>query len=87
MSYPVSRIGDTSDHGGSIITGSTSFEIDGIPVARIGDIFDCPQHGKNPIVTSMVAHTQDGGKPLAHLGSKTQCGATIVTGCTSFTAG
>ncbi|TDR29100.1 PAAR domain-containing protein [Hydromonas duriensis] len=77
MSYPVSRIGDTSDHGGSIITGSTNFGVDGMPVARVGDILDCPQHGKNPIVTSMVVQTQDDGKPLAHIGSKTQCGATI----------
>ena len=38
MSYPVSKIGDTSDHGGAIITGSGSFEVEGIPVARVGDI-------------------------------------------------
>lgn len=45
MSYPISRIGDTSDHGGSIITGSPSLQTSGVPVARIGDILDCPQHG------------------------------------------
>ena len=85
MTYPVSRIGDTSDHGGAIITGSPSFDVNGIPVARIGDILDCPLHGKNPIVTSMVVHSQDQGKPLAHIGSKTECGATITTGDAGFT--
>ncbi len=86
MPYPVSRIGDTSDHGGSIITGSPSLQASGVPVARVGDILDCPQHGKNSIVTSMVMHTEDDGKPLAHIGSKTQCGATITTGDATFTA-
>lgn len=85
MSYPVSRIGDTSDHGGQIITGSTNLQIENIPVARVGDTLDCTRHGKNPIITSMVMHTEDDGKPLAHIGSKTQCGATITTGNALFT--
>ena len=42
MGYPISRIGDTSDHGGTIITGSTGFDIAGVPVARVGDILACP---------------------------------------------
>lgn len=85
MSYPVSKIGDTSDHGGAIITGSASFVVSGIPVARVGDILACPIHGDNPIVSSLVINAQDEGKPLAHIGSKTQCGATITTGDTAFT--
>ena len=28
----VARVGDTSDHGGTIITGSTGFDIAGVPV-------------------------------------------------------
>jgi uncharacterized Zn-binding protein involved in type VI secretion len=85
MTYPVSRVGDTSDHGGTIITGSSSFDVSGIPVARIGDILACPQHGNNPIVSSLAVSTQDEGKLLAHIGSKTECGATITTGDTAFT--
>lgn len=29
MSYPVSKVGDTSDHGGAIVTSSSSFDIEG----------------------------------------------------------
>jgi uncharacterized Zn-binding protein involved in type VI secretion len=85
MAYPISKVGDTSDHGGAIITGSSSFDVNGIPVARIGDILACPQHGNNPIVSSLVVNAQDDGKLLAHIGSKTQCGATITTGDATFT--
>jgi uncharacterized Zn-binding protein involved in type VI secretion len=85
MIYPVSKVGDTSDHGGAIMTGSGSFEVNGIPVARIGDMFACPIHGNNPIVSSLVVNAQDEGKLLAHVGSKTLCGATITTGDATFT--
>lgn len=86
MSYPVARLGDTSDHGGKIITASPTFKVGDVPVARIGDILDCPQHGQNPIVSSIVQHKQ-GGVVLAHVGSKTACGATITTGCATCTIG
>ncbi|TDR30677.1 PAAR domain-containing protein [Hydromonas duriensis] len=84
MAYPVSRLGDTSDHGGTIITASPTFDVDGVHVARIGDILDCPEHGQNPIISSLVTDSLDEGQPLAHVGSKTACGATIVTGCSTF---
>ncbi|TDR28942.1 PAAR domain-containing protein [Hydromonas duriensis] len=84
MAYPVSKVGDTSDHGGAIVTGSSLFQVNGVPVARIGDILACPTHGNNPIESSLAAHAQDEGKQLAHIGSKTQCGATITTGDASF---
>ena len=80
MGYPVSKIGDTSDHGGAIITGSSSCKINDVPVARIGDILACPIHGNNPIVSSLAVYAKDDDKLLAHIGSKTQCGATISTG-------
>jgi uncharacterized Zn-binding protein involved in type VI secretion len=86
MSYQVSRLGDTSDHGGQIVTASPTFKVGGIPVARIGDILDCPQHGKNPIVSSLITQKQ-GGVILAHVGSKTECGATITTGSATYNVG
>lgn len=47
----VIRLGDTHDHGGSIITASSNFFSGGIPVARIDDIGVCPFHGPQPIKT------------------------------------
>ncbi|TDR26995.1 hypothetical protein [Hydromonas duriensis] len=32
MSYPVARLGDTSDHGGKIITASPTFHVEDVPV-------------------------------------------------------
>jgi uncharacterized Zn-binding protein involved in type VI secretion len=86
MAHPVAQLGDTSDHGGSIVTASATFNVGGVPVARVGDTFDCPKHGKNPIVTGSATHAQD-GKALAHVGSKTACGATITTGSATFMIG
>lgn len=85
MAYPVSRLGDTSDHGGAIVT-ATGSKVGGVLIARIGDILDCPQHGRNPIVSSIVI-SNNGGIPVAHIGSKTACGATITTGCATYTIG
>ncbi|TDR27806.1 PAAR domain-containing protein [Hydromonas duriensis] len=87
MSYPVARLGDTSDHGGKIITASPTFNVGDVPVARIGDILDCTEHGQNPIVSSLVPQSQTMGQALAHVGSKTACGATITTGCETFKIG
>ncbi len=86
MSHPVARLGDTSDHGGSITSGSPNHKVDGIPIARVGDTFDCPLHGINAIITGSV-NNKDSGKPIAHVGSKTQCGATITTGYAGFNVG
>ena len=48
---PVARVGDTGSHGGSITTGSNSIFVNSKPIARVGDIYNCPEHGPNPIVT------------------------------------
>ena len=82
MLVAVARLGDTSDHGGSIISASTTFTDRGIPVARMGDMHRCPLHGDTPIVTGSTSHTQD--KPFAYVGCKTGCGATIITGSPTF---
>ena len=76
---PVAVVGSKSDHGGTIITGSPTFTVHGVPVARVGDMHDCPKHGKTPILTGSNTHT-DHGKPYAHIGSKVGCGAKIITG-------
>ena len=47
----VIRLGDAGSHGGAVSTASTKTFAEGPGVARIGDIYDCPIHGPNPIVT------------------------------------
>ncbi len=38
------RIGDDTDHGGKVETGSATMRFDGRYVARKGDRVSCPQH-------------------------------------------
>jgi len=49
--------GDTSNHGGMVISGHDAWTAKGangsnIPVARVTDMFSCPIHGVNPIIYS-----------------------------------
>ena len=43
------RISDANDHGGKVLTGSTTMKLEGRGVARFGDRVSCPKHGENEI--------------------------------------
>lgn len=74
------RLGDTSDHGGSMITATGLFIVNGKTQCVDGDIHDCPirGHGKTPISSSNSATSN--GKSISLVGDKAGCGATITTG-------
>lgn len=55
-----------------------------LPVARLTDTHDCPVHGRNVIASCQSQATVD-NLPIACVGDKTACGATIVTGSSNFT--
>ena len=76
----VARLGNTSTHGGQIITASPNVKANGIAVARLGDTFDCPTHGPNPIMSNPVTRNRANGSPIAVVGAQTQCGAVIIAG-------
>ena len=78
---PVARLGDTSSHGGSIVTSAQHQTVEGKLVARVTDLLDCPVHGLNPIVTGCPVWTSEGQR-VARSGSTTACGATIIGGAT-----
>lgn len=48
----VIRLGDKTDHGGSVITGSSTMIIQGKGVARVGDKVSCPIKGHG--VTTII---------------------------------
>lgn len=75
----IARLGDTSDHGGSISTSASRSKCEGKLIARQGDILDCPIHGPNPIVEHSSKLLCE-GKPVARHGDATQCGATLISG-------
>lgn len=76
---PNCRLGDTSTHGGAIITASHNTRVNGIPEARLGDILLCPIHGPNPIVTGSP-RAQVNGRLIARIGDLASCGAVLSSG-------
>ena len=76
----IARVGDTSTHGGSIISGSPNLTADGRPVARMGDMLACPTHGNQVITSVVTTKTHNQGRLLATVGARAACGATITTG-------
>jgi len=82
MGQPFALLGSPTDHGGTIISGSSDVHACGVPVARCGDQHACPipGHGVTAIVTcdpKVFANSLG----VAHIGDKAGCGATITAGC------
>lgn len=75
----IARLGDTSTHGGQIITSAAKKFCEGKKIARLGDILDCPIHGPNPIVEASAKHTAEGQRIARH-GDHTACGAALISG-------
>lgn len=82
-STSIARLGDTSDHGGVIITASENVNADGIGVAREGDLHSCPipGHGVTPLVSGSTRKVN--GKGVIRIGNSEDhagCGAIITQG-------
>ena len=74
----VIRLGDTTDHGGVVITAAPDRKHLGIPVATEGCMTHCPKcKGDFAILPSGVG-SKHMGKWLAYEGDKTACGATLI---------
>ena len=71
--------GDTTSHGGKVISCSPDSKVEGRPIARLGDMVSCPKcGGVYPIVQVMPRGVTAGGRPPAFEGDKTACGATLI---------
>ena len=84
MSLKIIVVGDATDHGGKVISGSSLHTIAGIPIARLGDEVDCPlhypggkPHGVNKIITAHATMTV-GGIPVAVHDCVTECGCKLI---------
>lgn len=88
MGQPVARVGDTTSHGGVIVSGSFTVFTDGIQTVRKGDLHVCPikGHGVNPVVGGSLTVFAD-GLSVARVGDTTACGAVIVQGSPTRFAG
>lgn len=83
------RLGDSTSHGGKVVQiSATHYTVEGIAVARVGDVCSCPikGHEKCTIAEGNPHHTVD-GIPVAYEGHKTTCGAALIATQTVFSAG
>lgn len=77
----VARLGDTSDHGGTLITASEDTFANGIGVARHGDLHDCPIDGHGVTAMSSDSTVIVNGRPVVRVGlDQAGCGAVISSG-------
>jgi uncharacterized Zn-binding protein involved in type VI secretion len=80
MSRPLICMGDRTSHGGTVISGDMTWDINGKAVARVGDSTVCPKcKGIFPITTG-AEDTTGFGQAVARDGDKTACGATLIAG-------
>jgi uncharacterized Zn-binding protein involved in type VI secretion len=74
----VVRLGDSTTHGGKVITGSPNASYMGIPIARVGDQVSCPKcEGVHTIITG-APHAFDHGDAIACHGDLVSCGAKLI---------
>lgn len=77
-------LGDSTTHGGTVKTASSTFNLHGRKVALLNDVVSCPEHGDNPIIECVVGYTESGRKWVAHL-CRTRCGSQVIAGSNGVT--
>jgi uncharacterized Zn-binding protein involved in type VI secretion len=79
---PAARMGDTTAHGGTIVSGLPTVLIGGQPAARVGDMHVCPLVNADPAASPHVggalvgpgaATVLIGGQPAAVIGDSATC--------------
>ncbi|MGC0151864.1 PAAR domain-containing protein [Chromobacterium vaccinii] len=77
---PVIRLGDPTDHGGAVVSASSTTTMFGKAVALVGDSVTCPRQGHtNCVIVEGDPSWTVGGKGVALEGHKTSCGATLIS--------
>ncbi|QEM83769.1 PAAR domain-containing protein [Halomonas binhaiensis] len=74
----VIRVGDTTEHGGVVISGQDNWVSHGKAVAVVGDVVQCPKHGAQRILEGLPSCTVN-GKAVAFHGCLTTCGARLIS--------
>ncbi|WBS02750.1 PAAR domain-containing protein [Pseudoduganella sp. SL102] len=73
------RLGDTTDHGGRVITAQPDFKVYGKRVAVEGDKVRCPQCKGVFLITPIKEDREHHGKIVAYEGDRTTCGARLIS--------
>ncbi|WP_233805181.1 PAAR domain-containing protein [Paraburkholderia sp. HP33-1] len=69
--------GDSTSHGGKILSGSDRIKVKGRRAAKVGILVSCPIHGDNEIIDGS-SRMKDAGTPLSRDGDATQCGSVLI---------
>jgi uncharacterized Zn-binding protein involved in type VI secretion len=69
--------GDSTSHGGRVISGSDRIKVRGRRAARKGDLVSCPLHGDNEIVEGSD-RMKEGDIPFALDGHRARCGCVLI---------
>lgn len=76
----VIRLGDSTTHGGKVISAAATAAVHGIAVARKGDTCICPVVGHSLcIIIEGDPMVLADGRPVAFEGHKTSCGASLIS--------
>ena len=78
------HLGDSSSHGGAVITAASKWDVIGPYAARKTDLFACPLHGVNAIAEGSGKWLCE-GLPIARHGDLTECGASLIAGQSKWT--
>ncbi|SDE29895.1 PAAR domain-containing protein [Paraburkholderia lycopersici] len=76
MPNPIATLGTPTTHGGVVVSCAPGAMIDGRLAACVGDQTVCPMQGPG-VITSGSMPTIN-GRQVAHHGSSTSCGATLI---------
>lgn len=95
MSMPASRIGDfCTGHTGfspcPALQGSKDVMLEGRGALRVGDMFSVhctPDECHSGRLARGSANVKVNGLPLGHIASPLDCGAMVLTGCSTIFAG
>ncbi|MBN3839269.1 PAAR domain-containing protein [Burkholderia sp. Ac-20349] len=87
MGNAIARLGDSSDHGGTITSASGDVLVNGIGAARAGDTHVCPISGHGTTTLSSTSTVMVNGRAVVRIGDTAGCGAKITRGSPSVSAG
>jgi uncharacterized Zn-binding protein involved in type VI secretion len=71
-------MGDTTSHGGTVISGDLTWTLYDKAVARVGDLTVCPKCKGTFPITEGADDLSGFGQAAARQGDKTACGATLI---------
>jgi len=77
------RYGDTTTHGGRVVTASSTLFIGELACALRFDLVNCPEHGTVQIIDGDDGYIEN-GRPLAVHRCHTTCGAEVLASTDEF---